>query len=248
MKKILLAWLGTTDLNASVGDEKAGLGPIGLAITARKFDQIVLLSNHPKESVSAYEKWLHALRKVAVKIHSEELSRPNDYEEIYRAAFRVVENTIRESKEKIELTFHLSPGTPAMAAIWIILAKTRFSANLIETSVQEGIRDTKIPFEIAAEFVPDLLREPDRALQDRTAALAPPSSEFSAILHQSRQMAALLDQAQKVAMPDRSATKSSRICRGLLVRRCASRLKLMPRLNREFQTTWCVLSPRTVER
>ena len=35
-------------------------------------------------------------------------------------------------RSKPEITFHLSPGTPAMAAIWIILAKTRYGAELIE--------------------------------------------------------------------------------------------------------------------
>ncbi len=200
MKRILFAWLGNTDLNASAGEERAGLGPIGQAVSRRKFDQIILLSNHPKTQASTYEKWLQTLSKVSVKIQHENLSRPNDYEEIYRAAVRSVENITGESGEKTELTFHLSPGTPAMTAIWIILAKTRFPANLIETSVQEGIRDTKIPFEIAAEFIPDLLREPDRALRDRTAALPPASAEFSAILHKSRQMAALINQAQKVAV------------------------------------------------
>lgn len=200
MKRILLAWLGNTDLNASAGDEKAGLGPIGLAITSRKFDQLVLLSNHPKAATTSYEKWIYGLRKVPVKIQYETLSRPNNYEEIYRAAVRVVENIVEQSREKAELTFHLSPGTPAMTAIWIILAKTRFPADLIETSVQEGIRDTKIPFEIAAEFVPDLLREQDQALRDKTAALPPAIPEFSAIIHKSRQMTALIDQAQKVAI------------------------------------------------
>lgn len=200
VKRILLAWLGNTDLNASAGDEKAGLGPIGLAITSRKFDQLVLLSNHAKAATSAYEKWVYRRRKVPVRIHYVSLSRPNNYEEIYRAAVRVIEDTTGPSSEKIELTFHLSPGTPAMTAIWIILAKTRFPANLIETSVQEGIRDTKIPFEIAAEFIPDLFRESDKALLAKTSAPVPVAPEFSAILHKSKQMRDLIDQAHRVAI------------------------------------------------
>lgn len=198
MKRILLAWLGNTDLNASAGNEKAGLGPIGLAITSRKFDQLVLLSNHPKAATTAYEKWIYGLRKVPAKIHYENLSRPNNYEEIYRAAVRVIEDTT--SSEKIELTFHLSPGTPAMTAIWIILANTRFPANLIETSIQEGIRDTKIPFEIAAEFIPDLFRESDKAILAKTSAPVPIAPEFSAILYKSKQMRDLIDQAHRVAI------------------------------------------------
>ncbi len=40
----------------------------------------------------------------------------------------------------VQLTFHLSPGTPAMAAVWIILGKTRFPAELIESSREHGVR------------------------------------------------------------------------------------------------------------
>ncbi len=31
--KILVSWLGQTDLNAAAGDEHAGLGPVGQAVT-----------------------------------------------------------------------------------------------------------------------------------------------------------------------------------------------------------------------
>lgn len=247
VKRILLAWLGNTDLNASSGDERAGLGPIGQAITFRKFDQLVLLSNHPKEVSSAYEKWAYSLKKIPVKIYFETLSRPNHYEEIYRAAVRVVENAVGQSSEKIELTFHLSPGTPAMTAIWIILAKTRFPAKLIETSVQEGIRDTQIPFEIAAEFIPDLLREPDRALRDRTAALPPTAPEFSVIRQKSRQMAVLIDQAQKVAVRNVPVLIEGESGTGkeLLARAIHS---ASPRRNREFVPVNCgAIPPDLVE-
>jgi DNA-binding NtrC family response regulator len=200
VKKILLAWLGNTDVAASAGDEKAGVGPIAQAVLSRKFDQLVLLSNHPKASSGAYEKWIRSVKEILIKTYYENLSRPNNYEEIYRAAVRVIDDLAGSSKGKIELTFHLSPGTPAMTAIWIILAKTQFPAKLIETSVQDGIRDTKIPFEIAAEFIPNLVRQPDKTLKEKTAAVSPAAAEFSAILHQSQQMAELINQAQKVAI------------------------------------------------
>lgn len=242
MKRILFAWLGNTDLNAALGDEKAGIGPIGQAVSQRKFDQVILLNNHPKTKADAYAKWLRTLRKLQVEIHSESLSRPNNYEEIYRAAIRVAEKTLERSSEKLELTFHLSPGTPAMTAIWIILAKTRFPANLIETSVQEGIRDTAIPFEIAAEFIPDLLREPDRILRERTAAQPPDAPEFSLILHKSHQMESLINQAQKVAVRSvpvliegESGTGKELLARAIH--------NASPRKNREFVPVNCGAIP-----
>jgi len=63
------------------------------------------------------------------------------------------------------VTYHLSPGTPAMAAVWIIIAKTRYPATLIESSLKGGVKVASIPFDISAEFIPDLLRGPDERLE-----------------------------------------------------------------------------------
>jgi hypothetical protein len=46
-----------------------------------------------------------------------------------------------------------------MAAIWILLGKTRFPAELIESSKEHGVRTASVPFDISADFIPDLLRE-----------------------------------------------------------------------------------------
>ena len=47
-----------------------------------------------------------------------------------------------------------------MAAVWIILAKARFPAQLIESSPQAGVQDAPVPFDITAEFNPDLIPRP----------------------------------------------------------------------------------------
>ena len=49
MPNLLLAWVGRTDLQASVGVPEAGLGPIGQAVTQRSFDEIVLISDFDKK-------------------------------------------------------------------------------------------------------------------------------------------------------------------------------------------------------
>ena len=43
-----------------------------------------------------------------------------------------------------------------MAAVWIILSKTRFPAELIESSSQHGARTASVPFDMSADFLPDL--------------------------------------------------------------------------------------------
>lgn len=52
------------------------------------------------------------------------------------------------------MTFNLSPGTPAMSAVWIIIANSRFPADLIESSKEAGVQDVDFPFEISADYIP----------------------------------------------------------------------------------------------
>src|SRR5207249_7493238 len=98
------------------------------------------------------------------------------------------------------LTFHISPGTPAMAAVWILLAKTRFHAELIESSAIAGVQTVNVPFDIAADFIPDLLLQPDSELERLSIGLPPEMPEFDAILHRSSDMKRLLTKARRVSL------------------------------------------------
>ncbi len=66
------------------------------------------------------------------------LSSPTHFGDIYEAAVGVIKETLESEANDVELTYHLSPGTPAMAAVWIIIAKTRYPATLIESSIKGG--------------------------------------------------------------------------------------------------------------
>jgi transcriptional regulator with PAS, ATPase and Fis domain len=57
-----------------------------------------------------------------------------------------------------------------------------------------------VPFEIAAEFLPDMLHEADRRLGQLSAGEAPARAEFSAIIHRSPVMRRLLLRAERVAL------------------------------------------------
>lgn len=154
--KILVSWIGQTDLRAAKSVENAGIGPIAQAVTKLTFDKVVLISNYSEQENSSYINWLKSLTSVAIEHQYQYLSSPINYEEIYHADIKVVNQILEINGKDVELTFHISPGTPAMQTIWIILAKTRFNAYLIETSKEQGLRTPYIPFEIAAEFVPKL--------------------------------------------------------------------------------------------
>ncbi len=87
-----------------------------------------------------------------------------------------------------------------MAAVWIILAKTRFPAELIESSREYGVQTASVPFDISAEFLPDLLRKPDAQLRSASAEKPTESASFANILYRSPIMARLVKKAQRVAV------------------------------------------------
>lgn len=203
MKKVLLCWIGATDLHASQGDN-VGEGPIAQAVEKLGFDKVFLISNYLKPEdrvrVAAYVEWAKERSSTPYQLYEEELSRPTHFGEIYEAAVRVCTAALGEQRDQVELTFHLSPGTPAMAAVWILLAKTRFPAELIESSKKYGVQPVSVPFDISAEFLPDLLLKPDAQLRSVSAEKPIESANFADIHYRSPIMARLVERAQRVAL------------------------------------------------
>jgi len=201
MANLLISWIGRADLCAaddgSTGAD--GRGPIAQALHAGYYDNAVLISDYPKEDVIPFLEWLRPQAQASVTACYEPLSGPTQFGEIYEAAVRVLNESLEHHGDDSKLTFHLSPGTPAMAAVWIILAKTRFPAELIESSRQHGVQTASVPFDISAEFLPDLLRGPDERLRNLTAALPPDAPEFADIIHRSDVMARVIAKARRVA-------------------------------------------------
>src|SRR5262249_31605354 len=139
--------------------------------------------------------------------------------------------------------FHLSPGTPAMAAVWIILGKTRFPAELIESSREHGVRTASVPFDISADFLPDLLREQDERLREQSGAESKPAPEFADIVHRSRVMSRLLERARRVAVRNvpvliegESGTGKEMLARAIH--------RASPRRNQAFMAVNCGAIPR----
>jgi transcriptional regulator with GAF, ATPase, and Fis domain len=196
--KILVCWIGGIDWNASEGVRNVGLGPIGQAVQEGDYEQIFLLNNYKNKKSQNYKSWLQNLTSAKITIEEFHHLNPINYEEIYKAATKVL-SEITNSISDAKLTFHLSPGTPAMTAIWIILAKTRFKANLIQSSKEAGVQTADIPFEISAEFMPDLLRRSDSELKRLAAGLPSKTPEFGEIIHRSEEMKNVIHKAWLVA-------------------------------------------------
>jgi len=198
---VLVCWVGATDLRASRGEEE-GLGPIANAVAAIAFDEVVLLSNYPKAEAKAYGAWLKKRFAGTITPSGTSFKNPTDYTLIYEQAAAAVEATrARWAKRGQEpsLTYHLSPGTPAMTAVWILLAKTRFPAALIQSSREAGVEQVVVPFDIAAEFIPDVLRASDETLKQASLGKPPEAPSFENIIRKSAAMERVVARANKAA-------------------------------------------------
>jgi len=202
IKRVLISWIGLTDIRASAGEDE-GIGPVAQAVLKREFDLIVLLSNvskrTPKEDTAKYISWLERKTTVPIELQLAELSSPTNFGEIYKAVSHEVSTILEKYGNETRLTYHLSPGTPAMASVWIILAKTRYAAELLESSIEHGVKTATIPFNIAAEFIPGFLKRPDNEIEKLAAGQTDIAPAFNEIIHQSPEMKHVIAKAQKVA-------------------------------------------------
>lgn len=200
MKKVLVAWIGRTDLKSAANVGKEGLGPIANALDVRTFDLACFLNNYPSKEVAQYIDWLKSRTSVPLDIHNVTLTSPTNFGEIYEAAAVYIDQISVKHGSDVDLTFHLSPGTPAMAAVWILLAKTRYPAELLESSVEEGVKTANVPFDISVDYLPSLLQKSDERMQRLSAGLAPDAPEFDQIIHRSIPMQHVIAKARRIAI------------------------------------------------
>lgn len=200
MKKVLVCWVGRTDLNGAQGVGDSGVGPIAQVADERAFGEIVLLNNYPKAEGDEYRAWIASRVKCPVSIHHAELTSPTDFREIYKAVVEIVDSLMGEADAPVKLTFHLSPGTPAMAAIWLLLGTTKYNAELVESSREQGVKTVSLPFEISADYIPELLKKADSRLIQLSAGLPPEAPEFDNIIHRCEAMKRVVAKARRVAL------------------------------------------------
>jgi hypothetical protein len=175
----LVCWIGNADLLAMANElppaEKdrvltalkardnpgAKTGPIRTLLTNEAFDEIHLLSNYQPFLAEYFVRWLGSL----ACIHQIEIASPTDYASIFRAVDTTLASIVKEpAGPGAELCIHLSPGSPAMVAIWVLLGKSRYPATFFQTHEGRAWK-TEIPFDLAFDFVPELLQSSDLSFQ-----------------------------------------------------------------------------------
>jgi transcriptional regulator with PAS, ATPase and Fis domain len=164
-----------------------------------EFDELHLLTDYKKQRVKPYIRWLESKSDIAVYVHYHSLDDPSDFEEIFAACRKTLDELRRKHSENLQLTFHLSPGTPYMASTWLILSETEFPANLIEASIRRGVKDVRLPVSLTAEYLPSYIMNRDARLKGAAPELPPQAALFSDILYHSDVMRKVIYMASKVA-------------------------------------------------
>ena len=212
--RVLACWIGHNDMRAmaatlpsphqeeilrSLGGPTpvAGeLGPIKSLLQQERFDEIRLLSNYPPTWEEQFADWLGG----AVSVNHVALNNPTDYAEIFVLADAELARFKAERVwSETDLAIHLSPGSPAMAAVWLLLGKTRYPATFYQTYKGKAWV-TDVPFNIAVDFAPEVFRHPDAHLQHLTS-LSPGEIEgFEQIIGNSRAIRLAVGRAKRAAV------------------------------------------------
>ena len=204
--KILFSWVGHADLLGFAGAhpefrnrvEKltgktafAASGPLRTVLDADRFDRIVLLWSYADTAL--LPEFRHSCDEAAVSVASP-IGDPTDYRAVYCAARDAVE---RHRSADDEVYYLLSSGTPAMAAVWVLLGKTKFPGAFLQT-FHDKVSLTEIPFDLTAELLPELLEKNDRLLNELPELSR--IAGFGDIVGTSRAIREAAARAQKAAM------------------------------------------------
>ncbi|MDT8389646.1 MAG: sigma 54-interacting transcriptional regulator [Lentisphaeria bacterium] len=214
--KILVTWVGHADLRAlavnaddklreiiadeigSLDSAPEGLGPVRTLVEEVSFDRILILSNYTEAVTKAFLDWLPG----EAEEHQTNLDNPTDYGDIFRVVNQVLHELTNTLKGKdYDLSIHLSPGTPAMAAVWVLLGKTRYPATFYQ-SFKGDVWETEIPFELTLNMVSEIFSESDSRLQHLSALSPSEIPGFQDIVGSAKSIRLAVGRAQKAAIRD----------------------------------------------
>ena len=204
----LISWIGESDHRAAEGTLTDGDGPIANTLLGNtRYDRVFLLTNYSHERSVNFCSWLENKASYQnIDLQEIKLSSPTNYAEIYKNVCDTL-LAIKLPRIDVDLSFHLSPGTPAMAAIWIMLAKTRFPATLLQSTKSSElgnngrfqVETVNFNFDLASDFLPEYLKRSDNRIERLNENLPKSPPEFDKIIHQSQAMAEQIDLAQRIA-------------------------------------------------
>ena len=106
-----------------------------------------------------------------------------------------------KTDKEIKWHFHTSPGTQAMASVWVLLGKTKYEAKLYYSWLDKDaqkVEEAEIPFDIAADYLPELYKQERKKILENWDTLP----AFDEIIHSSKKMKDVTKRASQVAKFD----------------------------------------------
>ena len=203
-KKILLSWVGRTDLDAFQGKKGNEPGPIRTLLACLSFDEVHLLSNYDREESFEFTEALGD----SVKLHMVPKLDPTNYLSLFELVNKLLHTlTSKAANQGAELSIHLSSGTPAMTAISVLLGKSRYPARFFQTYslaaqkfTKTPYREETIPFDLAVDFVSEVLENADQRLQHLTARSPSEIRGFEQIVGNSEALRLAVGRARRAAL------------------------------------------------
>lgn len=190
----LFAWIGHADLRAR--DAGTAEGPVLRTLENGDYGEVILLSSYTDPAMRTaaveYGEWIRQKTNASVRVIEKQLKNPTDYGGIYESVTEV----LAEHWSEQYCAYQVSAGTPAMTAIWVIVAKTLFPARLLQSSKEAGVEEIAFPFDLSADYIPL------RAVQQAAATAVPLDPSFDDIIHGSEVMRSLIRDAATYAKID----------------------------------------------
>ena len=216
-RRLLFSWIGHADLRAMAAglppdqrqDVLMGLkpptplagqtGPLKCLLDAEPFDEIHLLTDHGASKDRPYVKWLGG----SPTLHAVKLADPTDYAEVFRTVDAVLASVVNVPRQdRLDLCFHLSPGTPAMTAIWLLLGKSKYRPATFFQTHDGKAWVTRVPFDLVVDFVPQVLRDADAKLQALAGQSPQEVRGFESIAGDGRAIRVAVGRARRAARRD----------------------------------------------
>jgi DNA-binding NtrC family response regulator len=216
-RRVLFSWIGFADYRALAAtvprDEQAAVleglnpptpltgqaGPLKTLLDRERFDEVHLLTLQRGVRNKLYARWVGG----TAVLHLVKVIDPTDYAAVFGvvdAQLAAVMGTPRTESE--ELCIHLSPGTPTMAAVWVLLGKSRYHPATFYQTYEGEVRVTDIPFDLVVDFVPQVLREADAKFQLLAGEGPQDVAGFESIAGNSRGIRVAVGRARRAARRD----------------------------------------------
>jgi DNA-binding NtrC family response regulator len=216
-RRILVSWIGYADFRALAATLPPGAqaevlrglnpptplpsqaGPLKTLLDRERFDEVHLFTSHTGPRNRLYTRWVGG----CPVLHPVTVTDPTDYSEVFRLVDAELAKVVRVPRApNVELCVHLSPGTPTMTAVWLLLGKSKYQPATFYQTHDGRAWVTTVPFDLIVDYVPQVLRDADARLQLLAAQGPQDVQGFQDVAGESRGIREAVGRARRAAWRD----------------------------------------------